>query len=1309
MNENPKQINQDGHDNVNIGINKGTVNINKNQNCSLSHDEIVHNFTTASGDLDVHKSFFGNNSNLFIKRKEVGEIENWIDKELGINEHPILVVAGQAGYGKSVVAKQLFNLLQEKEIPTLALKSDKLIVNNIVELERELGFDSHIEELVFKLSESTERIVVIIDQIDALSLSLSSNRNPLNTYNRLIKKLTSLNSKIRIVVSCRIFDLEYDPYLQQYNNLKKVIVQKLEVEKVNQVLNSLNIKSQKLSTAFINFLRIPLHLEIFSIVNDESEIVEFSTLQELYAEYWRQKILNSSISKNNVFNLIRKLSNEMFSSQQITIDKRLFENTFFDEINYLISEGVIVSQKNKIQFVHQSFFDYSNARCFVEDNRSISAEILKKGNHQGLFIRSGLRHILLYLREVKHDTYVEEFERLIFSDDLRFHIKLLLINTLGFIENPSDKEKLIVQEIEARDEFLFKLFIESANSEEWFNLLFKKILIQNYLQTNYEEFYGYIYQALRKALSQFPTSGIEHLKALPDFNEKKKIISRLLFFVNDYSNIEFLELFDKYSTDEDVHGYFQFLEKALVLHPDWVIKRLKGYFDKTKVDEFGKPFSKRYEENRIYEELLKVHPGKAIAYFIEILLIIVNRDRIALLKAGLDEYYSGSDFRFYVPNKGGNRTDELLFFICDSITNYFLDNFEKDKAKIFGYMKVFMETKSYHLHNLIIPIFLKYSEELRDNNYDYLIQRPILFTEFNHCQLFEYYFRELIKKAYPYFSEGQKACINKLILNAIPKEEKTKSFYYRKGVTEKGIVWHGLNKFKLLSMLPQRQGKHANKIDVEYKELKRKFDNIPNKMPEGIVVTSGETVMESNAYEYMSTRDWKATLTKYEKNDSLPWERRVSGLGHYRKFENLCKENPNKYFDLIKEVILDKSVPISPVVYGLNGLTGSSFSVEKVAELFVKFLNTRREELDEFPLQMAVWMTSYFIKNRIIIDLIVKFLCDIISNHPDEEPRNDDVLSDGINSVRGAAVDRLIDCYEFKEYEELIFSTLEDAVTTANVVTRAAAMSKLALLSNLNQERNLELFLKLVEDFDIRLLSLPVHNLHPLVYLINTNFEKLIPFFEKAIEIEETHKVVSHILLFAWLNEYEKSSDLLNRVLSKSTIAKQTVINIAFQNLKDEKSFNKCYGLILKFLNETDSKIADEYEHSFIRLEPIIFPKIEEYLFKYVKSKTGIRREYNFYRFLQKCILHYQNKEIAEKCILLTLDFNNHQKPDISESALTKEPLQLVIDSYSVIREYESQTKFLELAMDAFDSMLKIPEYRGNLKEMLNKLDESIL
>jgi len=75
--------------------------------------------------------------------------------------------------------------------------------------------------LINKLCQESAKVVLIIDQIDALSLSLSSNRKPLNTYNRLIKRISSLGPKVRIVISCRTFDLEFDPYLQQYNNPQK--------------------------------------------------------------------------------------------------------------------------------------------------------------------------------------------------------------------------------------------------------------------------------------------------------------------------------------------------------------------------------------------------------------------------------------------------------------------------------------------------------------------------------------------------------------------------------------------------------------------------------------------------------------------------------------------------------------------------------------------------------------------------------------------------------------------------------------------------------------------------------------------------------------------------------------------------------------------------------------------------------------------------------------------------------------------------------------------------------------------------------
>lgn len=1302
-------INQGGNDNVNIVNNSGPIYVIHEPNCNLSDEQICSVFIIASEDLNVHKSYFGRNSSIYIERKEVQIIENWISKDLEPNESCIAVIAGNAGYGKSVIAKQLFNSLNNKHIPVLALKSDKLIVNSINELINELGIKFEISELILKLCENTERIVVIIDQIDALSQSLSSNRNPLNTYNRLINRISKISSKVRLIISCRIYDLEYDPYLQQYNNLKKFIVKKLDDDEVKHVLKGIEINPDTLSPRFLEFLKVPIHFEIFSVVCNNKKPIEFSSLQELYAEYWRQKILAKTKKASFVLNFIKELSNEMFSNQCITVDRRSFENNFLDEIHYLISEGVIISNGNKIQFVHQSFFDYTNARCFVDDNRSISDEILKENNHQGLFIRSGLRHVLSYLREIKVVPYISELKKLIFSDRLRFHLKLLIINELGFSNTPTEDEKLIIKELKEKDEFLFKIFIESANSELWFRFLFEDLKIQQKLQTDFDGYANNLFQVLKKTLNQNTNLAVEYFYQLPDFIEKNNFISRLFFFVEDFSNAEILDLFDQYSNSDDIHVFFHFLENALKLHPDWVIEKLKFFFENTKPDALGHPFSKHYEEGHTYEELLKEQPEKAIEYFVELLLLIEGKNKKALLKAGIDNYYSGHQFMFYAPHKGDRSTHELLFFICDSVMDFFENQYSAKKTQIECYIDQFISTKSLILHSLVIPTFIKFKNDMSNRIFIYLTQHPNLFIEFNHCQVFEFYFRELLQESYSFFSFNQKEEINELILNAIPKEEKTKSIYCQKGVTSKGKLWHGLTMFKLLSMIPEDNRKEFQSINSKYKELKRKFEKIPNEKPTGIVVTSGETIMKSVAYEYMTFEHWKQTFREYKGDDSPPWDEKVSEIGHSRKFEELCKTKPEKFYLLVKEIIEDKTIPVSYIVYGLDGLTKSDFSGDRIADMFKNFINNRTDELLGFPLLMMVWMTDYFIKNELIDDTIISFLCLTITNQSDMEPLNNDLITDAINSPRGAAVVRLVKCYKFKDYEEKIFSTLENIATKANSVTRAAAISNLALLNNLNKERNLDLFLHLMSDYDSGLLSIPLHNLHPLVYLIHVDFKKLIPFFEKAIEIEESHKVISHILFIAWLNDYEESKVLLDQILSKSVLAKATAVKVAFSNLNDDNSFEKCYSIIIQFLNEEEKEIADEYEHSFYQLKPKWFSQIERFLFGYVDSKVGIQRGSSFYKYLQKCIQKCQNRETAEKCIELTLKFDNHLTPDITQRSFTQEPLQVIIDAYSVIRDYHVQTKHLELAMNAFDGMLMIPEYRGNMKTMLNKLDESLL
>jgi uncharacterized membrane-anchored protein YjiN (DUF445 family) len=267
----------------------------------------------------------------------------------------------------------------------------------------------------------------------------------------------------------------------------------------------------------------------------------------------------------------------------------------------------------------------------------------------------------------------------------------------------------------------------------------------------------------------------------------------------------------------------------------------------------------------------------------------------------------------------------------------------------------------------------------------------------------------------------------------------------------------------------------------------------------------------------------------------------------------------------------------------------------------------------------------------------------------------------------------------------------------------------LALLNNLNKDRTLQLFLKLNHDYNPDLLSIPLTKYHALYNIEERDFGSLTSFFEKAIEINESQTVMGHILFFAFLNGSNSSKKYLDTLLSKSEEVISTVIELAFANINDEQHFLKCNEVIAKYINHSSQEVHKTYENSFHYLSPRIFYKIYDFLKKYIKSPAGKEREHSFYHFLEKCLLENQNKETAEQIIELITEFNNHKKPDISLNTLSNEPLKLLIDAYSIIRDYSIKTGYLEIAMDIFDSMLSLPEYRGNMRGLIEKLDESIL
>ncbi|QIK58331.1 ATP-binding protein [Dysgonomonas sp. HDW5A] len=224
-------------------------------------EELLFNIEAASVDLSSYENTF--QSKIHIDRLETTEIYNWILSNLKNKESNIALLVGNAGYGKSVVLKDLFVLLKEKRIPTLGIKVDKILnISSIKDIEAELNITNGIIPTFRRIGIDNELVVLLIDQIDALSQSLSSSRHAINSYDRLIKQL-EVYPNIRIIISCRNYDLDYDPILRSYKEKKIFHMSLLEMQQVDSVLSTIGINIDERQTRLKEFLRIPLHLNLF--------------------------------------------------------------------------------------------------------------------------------------------------------------------------------------------------------------------------------------------------------------------------------------------------------------------------------------------------------------------------------------------------------------------------------------------------------------------------------------------------------------------------------------------------------------------------------------------------------------------------------------------------------------------------------------------------------------------------------------------------------------------------------------------------------------------------------------------------------------------------------------------------------------------------------------------------------------------------------------------------------------------------------------------------------------------------------------
>lgn len=645
-------------------------------------DVILQKFDHASHHLTDYNSSFEGVDNSHIERKETNDLLQWIKSPLGKEEQPVVLLVGGAGSGKTVILKDVFLKLKETNVPAIALKADRLYAESITDLQNKIDLEDSFEKVVRTLSEVSERVVVLIDQIDALSQSLSAKRVYLDTYNLLVRKLIVID-RVRVVISVRTYDLDYDNELKFYKNQKSFRVGLLDVSQITQVLTKLGIRKNEIPGQLLNLLQTPHHLNVFCKVYDShTNLRSITTLHDLYENLWIQKIVKipntSSANTDKCQNLVFAIAEQMHGEQRISTSSQSFFMSFTNEIDYLKSCGILIEADREVQFFHQTFFDFAFAKQFVQNGKPVTNYILE--NHQGLFIRSSLKMIIGFLREQDHTAYIKALEIILLSSKYRFHIKLMLLNLLGFEEAPTTQEKQLVKSHILPSKELKTPFLESVTGNGWFTYLLEegelsKLITQriswlnklverdwgkaNKVVDNIKALLHYkstsnrwdiqinlLWQTLIKQLPKSRHSVCDFLLNCSDFEGKSKFIFRLLYHVEKWDIPIVFQLFEKHEAeaDTDIFRYYKTLEDALNFNIDWVIQKYKTHC-LNKIEAIkgvnNKPNFEHHDEE-LFKKMFEVEANKAFDFALDIV------KRISTKTSGEDKSKLYIDFGFWM-------------------------------------------------------------------------------------------------------------------------------------------------------------------------------------------------------------------------------------------------------------------------------------------------------------------------------------------------------------------------------------------------------------------------------------------------------------------------------------------------------------------------------------------------------------------------------------------------------------------------------------------------------------------------------------
>jgi hypothetical protein len=1249
----------------------------------------------------------------------------------------VVVLTGSAGLGKSCVLAQCLRAFQGKGVPCLALRLDaQTSANTATALGKDLGLSLSPAVVLSGVARGRPS-VLIVDQLDALSTASGRNPRLWEAFQDLLFEVQHLKS-IRVILACRTYDLENDDRLRDLvrKHAPKnppIKLEPLSVELVRSLLTEAGAALDKFHPRHIEFLRIPLHLNVF--LRGNPKIAEpANDLTTLYDRYWEAKAnwAAQHQPREVLFSkAVSRLAQILSDRQSLTAPKDVFDaDNLGADAAALASGHVLVFDSGRYRFFHETFFDYVFARSFVSAGKKVVPDLLTP-TEQHLFRRGQVRQVLAYQRrrDGSYTDYLENLRDLLLSEKVRTHVKKTVIDWLRELADPEVEEWSVVREL--CDHAHLGWFTRTVvwNKPAWFPVLEKTGTWDYWLTGNDGDACNLAIRllALPETIKVHSAAIARLMRAhLRDTSEWRDRLAGLCQFGEIYHSPEFFGLF---------------LEK---FRDGWFDQKLNRHLHLTKVAEenptaAGKTIAVFLERRfpSCVEEVDSDLNAPAVALHLDshFFTVLAQTDPLPVLREVLPTLVS--ILRTHAQRKPDGRVVDPLgshlildepYRFGDVLIRYLIDAMRR-VAKERPAELAILTRELVALPNETAAILLESTWTANGVPFasdvaGFLRAFPEhLDLELHHNSDGESLLTvSLLAGTTEHMSAQDLRGVEELVLQ------------FKDSWEQRNRAHFGFTQYRLLTAFPESRLSPEGWQRLD--ELRRKFGPIKHGVPRSLGAEFVPSPISFECALKMSDRHWLSAMRQYSED----WNTHIRRGGRLiggsvelsRVLEKVAQADKPRFARLLQK--LPDDINSTYFEHLLSGLcrTASENDKERIklppaafASLATNLLIPCFERVDRLPGKPCgkqICWSAKSIADRPHLESLVTIIAYYAKHAPDPEVEVWQASGDGktpmyggdphfhgINSARGAAAETISQLlFGNPELLTMLDSTIETLANDRSMAVRSCAIGCLIFLLREHRDVAVQRFFQAIKDADQLLTT---HYVEEFIHYAQfTHYAALRPLLVRMLGLpdEKARAIAARQITLAGFKHAPAHSDMLEFVLKGDEVCRAAAAGIFAHNLAESEWAPKCREFLNILFQDPAGKVIEQADHCWRRIDAEQLADESDLLNSFIESPALTKGVDSLLAKLEECPLRLPDivLRIPERLIeeRKRLDEKGTDRLDMSFYNASK----MIMTAYQQSRSHDrgpAATAYQTRCLNLIDNMLLFDH--GSMETELKKLDES--